>query len=102
MSEYHEALLKCGERYNDMLNKFIVDNEYWGWDKTLATSQNASALWMFIGEFIQGCNDKLPLMKLNRWLGYIQGSLIQWEITTVQAERDWTRPLFRHLDFPDK
>lgn len=95
--EYYQALLKCGERYVSMLNKFIVDNEYWGWDKT--TSQNASELWMFIGEFIQGCNDKLPLMKLNRWLGYIQGTLIQWEITTVQAERDWTRPLFRPLDF---
>lgn len=96
---YYQALLKCGERYVSMLNKFIVDNEYWGWNKSPATVEQASDLWMFIGEFISGCQNRLPLMKLNRWLGYIQGSLIQWEITTVQDERDWTRPLFRPLDF---
>ena len=99
--EYYQSLLKCGERYLSMLNKFIVDNEYWGWNKSPATVEKASDLWMFIGEFIQGCSDKLPLMKLNRWLGYIQGCLIQWEITTVQDERDWTRPLFRPLDFKE-
>lgn len=100
--EYYQALNKCGERYISMLNTFIVDNEYWGWNDTRTTSENASVLWMFIGEFIQGCNDRLPLMKLNRWLGYIQGSLIQWGVTTVDAERNWTRPLFRHLDFENE
>jgi hypothetical protein len=53
----------------------------------------------FLQEYIEGCNDKLPLMKLNRWLGYIQGVLISRGITTVTEERDWTRPLFKHLDF---
>lgn len=102
MSEYHEALLKCGERYKSMLDSLIDDNTYWGWDGSKATTESANKLWVFVDEFIQGCVDRMPLMKLNRWLGYIQGSLIQWEITTVQTERDWTRPLFRHLDFPDK
>jgi hypothetical protein len=58
------------------------------------------ALVRFILEFEVGCRIGLPLMKLNRWLGYIQGVLIERGITTVQIERDWTRPLFRHLDFP--
>ena len=30
--------------------------------------------------------------KINRWLGYIQGILIANGITTVQEERDFTRP----------
>lgn len=99
MTEYYAALLKCGERYISMLNTFVDDNDYWGWRESLATPKSASELQKFISEFIQGCNDGLPLMKLNRWLGYIQGTLIQWGITTVQTERDWTRPLFRPLDF---
>jgi hypothetical protein len=100
--DYYDCLLKCGERYKDMLDQFIDDNNYWGWNKTPTTLENASSLWLFILEFNKGCEDRLPLMKLNRWLGYIQGCIIQWEITTVQTERDWTRPLFRPLDFPDK
>lgn len=102
MTDYHTALMQCGERYKHMLDTLIDDNDYWGWGKSTATRESASALWLFVDEFIQGCRDELPLMKLNRWLGYIQGSLIQWELTTVQTERDWTRPLFRPLDFPDQ
>lgn len=37
--------------------------------------------------------------KVNRWLGYIQGSLIAANITSVQKERDYTRPyLTAHRD----
>jgi hypothetical protein len=57
-------------------------------------------LWLFTMEFMFGCRDKLPIPKLCRWLGYIQGVLIERGFTTVDAERDWTRPLFRPFDFP--
>jgi hypothetical protein len=57
-------------------------------------------LGKFILEFDFGIKDKLPLMKLNRWLGYIQSELIKLGFTTVEIERNWTRPLFRPLDFP--
>ena len=97
--EYYESLTKCGVRYLNMLDNFIDDNNYYGWNNSKTSSENACSLWLFIKEFIQGCENHLSLMKLNRWLGYIQGSLIQWEITTVQKERDWSRPLFKHLDF---
>ena len=60
-------------------------------------------------------------MKLNRWVGYIQGLLIERGITTVEIERkiiawlpenpliaiyrsvlcNFTRPLFRPLDFSE-
>lgn len=53
----------------------------------------------FIDEFHKGIKLRLPLPKLNRWLGYIQGVLIERQVTSVQAERDYTRPFFRPLDF---
>lgn len=37
---------------------------------------------------------KLPIDKGNRWIGYIQGILIAKGITTIQAERDYTRSMF--------
>jgi hypothetical protein len=88
-AEYYAALHKCAERYRDM----IYERE--AWDGNVIHAE----IRKFNYEFMFGCRDKLPLMKLNRWLGYIQGVLIERGLTTVQAERDWTRPLFRHLDY---
>lgn len=78
---YYRALQLCADRYFHM-------------------AQDVN-LRLFIIEFSEGILTKMPLMKLNRWLGYIQGVLITQGITTVQAERDWTRPLFRPLDYKE-
>lgn len=83
---YYAALVSCGVRYFNM----IVHDE-----------NRDEDLMEFIKLFLKGCADKLPLMKLNRWLGYIQGTLIAQNYTTVQEERDWTRPYFRPLDFDE-
>lgn len=83
MTPYHHALHKCAERYRDM-----------------QMAEPPDELWRFTCEFMFGCRDGLPIPKLCRWLGYIQGVLIERGFTTVEAERDWTRPLFRPLDFP--
>ena len=80
--EYYSSLHKCAERYRDM-----------------QMGSNDRDLKIFTYQFMFGVRDRLPLMKLNRWLGYIQGCLIERKFTTVQEERDWTRPLFRHLDY---
>lgn len=85
--DYYAAINKCAQRYETM----TVKNN-WDHDADLELVE-------FIEEFRQGIYDKLPLMKLNRWLGYIQGCLIERGATTVDDERDWTRPLFRPLDF---
>lgn len=53
----------------------------------------------FIDEAILGASNSMPINKLNRWLGYIQGILIAARITDVETERNYTRPLFRPLDF---
>lgn len=100
MTDYYSALLLCADRYDEMLLDFMSDSDYWGWSRSASSRQEHVELRKFIGgEFKQGCVDGLPLNKLNRWLGYIQGTLIAWHLTTVEAERNWTRPLFRPLDF---
>ena len=79
-------------RYYDVLHLLAFRYSQMSEDEILST---------FINEFQKGVDDHLPLMKLNRWLGYIQGVLIERGRTTVEKERDYTRPLFRPLDFPD-
>jgi hypothetical protein len=72
----------------------VNDRAAWdGWNRW-------SELHEFLQEFHDGVINEAPLCKLNRWLGYIQAVLIERGVTTVKAERDWTRPLFRPLDFP--
>ena len=66
----------------------------------MAYDLNDIELYNFIAEFEDGVITDAPLLKLNRWLGYIQGVLITKGATTVTTERDFTRPLFRPLDFP--
>lgn len=52
-----------------------------------------------LNDLLDQFNRGVPLLKQNRWLGYIQGVLIERKVTDVKTERDWTRPLFRPLDF---
>lgn len=86
MKDYYEALRECARRYHLMqFGAGIPDSD---------------PLRVFTAALDQGCRDRLPIPKLCRWLGYIQGVLIERGFTTVEIERDWTRPLFRPLDFP--
>lgn len=89
--DYYEAIAYCAERYSIMLHTFGYKENHF----------EDAVLHEFVYQLMDGVADQLPLMKLNRWLGYIQGCLIERGYTTVQAERDWTRPLFKHLDFPN-
>lgn len=61
-----------------------------------------AALEAFMAETVEACGAGQPICKLNRWLGYIQGTLIARGFLSVQGERDATRPLFRPLDFPEE
>ena len=86
---YYRSLAVCGLRYRTMLYDFIHDSDW-----KSVKREDATKLLRFLEDFIEDA-----LMKLNRWLGYIQGVLISWGVTTVEAERDFTRPLFRTLDY---
>jgi len=77
---YYKALAVCAERYSEM-------------------ALRAPDLLPFLDEFKKAIEDRFPLLKLNRWLGYIQGVLIERNITSVDIERDFTRPYFRPIDF---
>lgn len=91
--DYYEALYKCFMRYNKMLSEYC----YW------ESNSNNITLQSFILQCqLSAENKDVPLMKMNRWLGYIQGCLINSNITTIETERDWTRSLFRPLDFPEE
>ncbi|MFG6080454.1 hypothetical protein ACEUZ9_001058 [Paracoccus litorisediminis] len=39
-------------------------------------------------------HDALPIDKLSRWLGFVQGCLAMRGLISVDAERDFSRPLF--------
>lgn len=67
--------------------------------REMSKGHQEDELLVFIEEFDQAIDDRLPLMKLNRWMGYLQGILIAHGHTTVQEERDFTRPYFHPLDF---
>jgi hypothetical protein len=97
---YREALVQCADRYIPMIE-----------DNPCTLDEQHEPLLRFTHElrhrakgdaslpFYPDRSEPYPLMKLNRWLGYIQGVLICHNVTTVEAERDWTRPLFRPYDF---
>ena len=38
-----------------------------------------------------------PVDKVSRWIGYIQRGVIDKGFTTVQKERDFSRPLFHKV-----
>ncbi|MCK9532514.1 MAG: hypothetical protein M0R77_18535 [Gammaproteobacteria bacterium] len=88
--DYRQALMYHLVRYEMMVS--LVG----GLPLTTYTKQE-------LQEFIKLTMDNIenyPLEKLNRWFGFIQGIIIACGFTTVQAERDATRPHFKHLDFP--
>ena len=71
-------------RYQVILNS--ITNELS--DKKYMSKEHL--LWML--EEIQ-CNVEQSLTKKHRWLGYIQGILIAFDILDVDQERNITRPL---------
>lgn len=80
--------------YPQLLNhyrKIIEEN-----GDRLPTSEESRAsqkhlLWMLTE--IEGNNDQ-SLTKKHRWLGYIQGTLCAYGLTTVDTEREFTRNIF--------
>ena len=92
VDEYYNSLTICASHYREMVDTMMP------WPHQ---SHDIRAVSSFIDEFAHAIAGKLPLCKLNRWLGYIQGVLIIHGFCTVESERNFTRPLFRHLDFDD-
>lgn len=92
--QYYEHLTTLGNRYKNIVENTRTRMWYY-------TSEYDEIFDFIDNTFLPGCEEKLPLMKLNRWIGYIQGVLIAKRLTTVEKERDFTRPMFRPLDFEE-
>lgn len=87
--QYYEALEKCFARYLNM----ISEATYWDGYIAYRGLQDFTLL-----AFKESQSKTLSIFKLNRWLGYVQGCLIERGLTSIEAERNWTRPLFKDLD----
>lgn len=75
------------KRYKDMLqDKKDIDNN-------LGKTSNANLLWM-CDRILE--DDSMPEDKISRWIGFIQGVMAVKGYTTVDEERDFSRPLFHH------
>lgn len=55
-----------------------------------------------LAEYAPNHLHKIDEGKANLWLGFVQGIVITGGLTTVQAERDYTRPLFHALHGPSR
>lgn len=86
--DYYLAIMKCHEHYLALCIQ--MEGKDFGFGPITLVD---------VKKFLDEFNHEVPLVKLSRWLGYVQGVLIERGVTTVEIERDWTRPLFRPLDF---
>lgn len=72
------------DRYDNMLMRFGAA------ELGLSGQEPWHLRWM-LGHL----REPMPAGKANRWLGFIQAGVIHLGLTTVQAERDFTRPFFK-------
>jgi hypothetical protein len=82
-----EVIKPILERYDlilESLSKEIVCEEDPG-------TSYAHLRWMIV-EMSKG---EMPIDKLNRWLGFIQGIMIERKLLTVPGERNATREIFK-------
>ena len=78
-----EATKICFERYCYKFQKYLTDSEL-----------------ALCNEAIKSINI-YPIDKLSRWLGFIQGILIERKATTIDAERDFSREYFHEAYLKD-
>ena len=77
-------------RYQDMLRMHISVGTAGRYGLNGTETSFDHLLWML--SEIRTITDPL---KAHRWLGFVQGVMICAGLTTVQAERDFTRPYFK-------
>lgn len=70
------------QRYLDIVRRYLDDT----------TNDDGRLGWLCQTAIEQGAT--MPLDKLSRWLGFVQGQLEALELITIDGERDYSRPLF--------
>lgn len=95
-----KATEQAFDRYRDMLinkgakAKNLAEEDF---HKLTKNDQLNHALWM-CDECLSMTTNHWSVDKKSRWLGFIQAVLITNGLTTIQAERDITRPWFKRID----
>ena len=84
--EVHKIL---AERYKDMTNSGIKSGNE---GLTVDKMEFGNIVWMCDSIIDLGAN--WPIDKVARWIGFIQATIIASGLTSVDAERDFSRPLF--------
>ena len=91
-----QGSIKAFEHYKKILEDMQVKSVNHATKQNGDTTSLEHILWMCNHCIPQVTDDGrgFPVDKYSRWLGFIQGVLICKMITTVEAERDRTRPWF--------
>lgn len=90
------ATLKAFEHYREMLGSRGVtatNHESHTWTELSKHQQHEHCAWM-CEYMLSPLTKHYSIDKKSRWLGFIQGVLICNGMTTIDAERDITRPWF--------
>jgi len=91
MTALSAATAEVFERYS----KLIKEQQASGMADPLAEDRYLSLtnlLWMCDQAVAE--HDSLPIDKISRWLGCVQGCLASRGLISIEAERDFTRTLF--------
>lgn len=99
-----EATDRAFDRYRDMLsNKGVraYNSAAEDFSKLLKNVQLSHCLWM-CDECTKLENKHWSIDKKSRWLGFVQAVIIMHGLTTINAERNITRPWFTGVDTPTK
>jgi len=97
MSYVTDGSLKAFARYRDMLRakgaKPVNETELPNGDPTSLNH----LLWM-CEHCLKNISDRggMSTDKYSRWMGYVQGVMIMRKLTTVEEERNTTRPWLRN------
>lgn len=97
LSFIEEGSVKAFKRYKEMIEKKGIKPS----DETLKDNGDTTSL----GHILFMCNkcinsiekgSEMSVDKYSRWLGYIQGILIMRGMTSVENERNTTRPWLKN------
>lgn len=85
MNDVRSVTLKLFERYFSLISKIKQDHLF---DHQRLSAENLK--WMCE----TAINEHMPLDKMNRWLGFVQGCLAMRGIIDVDHERNYSRNLY--------
>lgn len=88
-----ESTKRAFQRYKEMLEKYPPKEHTDNFSALQNRDKLAHCHWM-CDRMISSETDHYSLDKKSRWLGFIQGVLIMCNLTTIEKERNITRPWF--------